>query len=635
VYKVSDNSWYTSPASYQKMRDYHEVAVPTSQWSDSNSYNFLDPTSQVFASAHVTAAPWHPDGLWVTNYGNSAELDAAGREQAPKSFPKIRGNSQNTLRPEWQPLKKEAFPKSINDYETRINQVCPSSKYNPYNTDQHWPLQKASVAVAGTYGHVYKNRGIEVPNAHFATDLVQKAVLGVFGGSDLHEGLDINWTYHEEFVEPAYRGIYGDIPEEYCYGTDLLVEDATWSLSCSDPMVNLCGDDALGGCNPAERIENKALQDCNSSVFTDCGCDSGGLFGAICTFFSCGLAPLHYAGKCVVAGFEAAVTGYESYLLSPLCLAVAGQSCNKDSLVVYKKSDGAAHHEMEIELEHRMSWLKIDGQDRCVNGFSGTCSFENYQQGNAIWPGTYPSISNEDELSTKDHLFVRGKDFQPLGNFIKNKQPPIREQPWVLAPGIMHDRFGSFEKVATTFGNMGILPAAPGYVLSILPEEIAIERFGKSFNNFEYDRGFRVQFLGDSIIDCGHHPLRSEIHPPTNIVMHLGKVANNTERYSVFAWKRSGLASSDTAVVWFDLWTGVRPGGAMQPKVVQIFPTNPDKEKGQIICEPYPQALPNRMRCTLEAGSNPQFSCPSQTEGRMLPSCTNAVSGGLFDVSWQ
>jgi hypothetical protein len=155
------------------------------------------------------------------------------------------------------------------------------------------------------------------------------------------------------------------------------------------------------------------------------------------------------------------------------------------------------------------------------------------------------------------------------------------------------------------------------------------------------DSAFRVEFAGDFVIDCGHEPLSSEIHPPNAILFHASiPQMTDRKRYSVFAYTRPG----DEAPT-FDLWPGVRPKGKNQIAYEILSPSNDTVFKNTLQCQPYPSGNPNRVRCTLPPGQNVgnESICKDNsfeglllpTNPRMIPSCSTNVGGALIEVRWQ
>src|SRR5262249_6785050 len=122
--------------------------------------------------------------------------------------------------------------------------------------------------------------------------------------------------------------------------------------------------------------------------------------------------------------------------------------------------------------------------------------------------------------------------------------------------------------------------------------------------NLGLDRGFRMEFLGDLILDCGHEPQPTEIHPPESIVLHLSRPADAHARYSLFGSHRNPLAPLTDIVA--DLWPK-----ALAPSANAFLDARGDffggggsigpifGPLGTWVCYPYPFAAPSHLRCTL------------------------------------
>jgi hypothetical protein len=291
---------------------------------------------------------------------------------------------------------------------------------------------------------------------------------------------------------------------------------------------------------------------------------------------------------------------------------------------------------------------KTDGADLCDESFSGICSRDDYRQFNGVyeWDGVSerdaPSVTSSGNCPTvnlgggpsaRNHVFVN-EDFKPLGayNEYANSSQSCWQggfqgfvHPFVFAPGAMHERFGWKDRVATVYGPGHGTFNASTMSTRIIPEADSL---------VPDDWAFRLEFVGDLIIDCGHHPLRTEIHPPTNVLMHLSTPTMvHEKRYSVFGWNRQGNGQVDAAE--FDLWPGPAPRGKSKLVYKVLYPTGPDLPSANLVCAPYPLAAPNRIRCRVPPGDTAGDTDVCGDNQRMHPSCATSVGGGLVQVLWE
>jgi hypothetical protein len=170
----------------------------------------------------------------------------------------------------------------------------------------------------------------------------------------------------------------------------------------------------------------------------------------------------------------------------------------------------------------------------------------------------------------------------------------------------------------------------PNEAVSILPPSVAQAVFLAANADPSGDRAFRFEAVGDLIVDCGHEPLRTEIHPPTNILFHASVVHADMpqKRYGVFGWRRP---ESPDATAEFDLWPGPRTpyGNTLTVSDGAPRPTGTDA----LECAPYPPESPNRIRCKVPAGGPGNHGACADSP-RMLPACAKTAAGGLYDVKW-
>ena len=137
--------------------------------------------------------------------------------------------------------------------------------------------------------------------------------------------------------------------------------------------------------------------------------------------------------------------------------------------------------------------------------------------------------------------------------------------------------------------------------------------------------------LGDLIVDCGHVPFRTELHPPVAIALHLAGTPRT--RYSLWAWHRSTL---DRDAVDVELWPAVpRPSANAQIKMDVVFDGGIGDGQGKWQCSPAPSDVPNHISCHLSAAPSTNLDSCSKENPRMRPDCASEVAGGLVEVYWQ
>ena len=139
-----------------------------------------------------------------------------------------------------------------------------------------------------------------------------------------------------------------------------------------------------------------------------------------------------------------------------------------------------------------------------------------------------------------------------------------------------------------------------------------------------------MEMLGDLIIDCGHEPFRSEIHPPVAIALHLAGTPR--ARYSIWGWHRS---TEDREPVNVELWPDLpRPSATAQIKMDVVFDGGIGSGAGKWDCAPSPPDVPTHFECTL-AAANANAQGDRKDNPRMRSDCASDVAGGLVEVYWQ
>jgi hypothetical protein len=147
----------------------------------------------------------------------------------------------------------------------------------------------------------------------------------------------------------------------------------------------------------------------------------------------------------------------------------------------------------------------------------------------------------------------------------------------------------------------------------------------------------RISFLGQPILDCGHWPYSTEIHPPHIITMPVKRrtytvngVAVSGLEIATFGWSNITVQQQ----IEFDVWPPPRPNAKFElvawgadHRVTSVpIPLGSDDDQGRygyiidsgapqggvhgspsLICQPYPLYAPNHMHCVYDdpsAGTN-------------------------------
>lgn len=649
-----NDAWFLAQGSYKGLAisldpspsagsyKYAEVALPTTLWKDDAPFDFSNATS-AFVNILLNPNQWNPGGdQWLTNYGNAGAIAAADRvpPPAPAGFAP---NPQNDLVIEWLPRAKHA--KEIEEYGERLANCGGDTDellaadpfgYTPFIAKKHWPRVQERTAVAALYGHA-NNSTPPPPNAHFAgADLLGRPVTNLVPPR-LHMGMDINWSYEEDFADPAYRNVFATTPGHVCWASGLLFDkDTVVPLKCDNWHFSLCDDvdpskASKFTCSPAERAKNLVKKYCPD--VSDCSCGKG-ILKPICSLGNCAWKNLASFVTCGPALVNASAYIVAAYAGDIACQVALGLPCFVHQANLNQRF-GETEREMEIELEHLTAFGATDPLGNLDKSLiKGTVEEDDYQRRNAVGLAVDTGI-----------------DFEAIGTYNQGESDPVSA--FALAPGIMQGRTGVYHRIASkvSAGQQTATLSASDAVRVLDP---SIEQ-GELKAQLASDRAFRVQFLGDAITDCGHEPFRTEIHPPTNIVFHASTGTLSSRRYGIFAAQRANGVGSMEDVVPMDLWPGQRPIGATGPFQSQVFPVSAVQVEGVAInpnleCTAHPPAWPTRIRCTLKKGKGaanstlcalystaptaPQLG-GNDDNWRMLPVCVASVGGGLLNVGWK
>lgn len=592
--------------------------------------------ADVVVSEHLSASAFYPGATaWRTNYGNKAEFAGAQRE-APASAA-VPANAGNTLLTHWAPSTANDVSRT---YAGRVDK-CGADEYGPNDPAKHWPLVLKNGPFAGLWGHSPPPAGsvgrTPQPTASFAGDY-----LGTGYDQYLHEGLDINWTFRREYIDPAYRGFLSGTATEYCWGTYLIGIDVVSGLNgkievvlpCSEGILGDCTDGQLrsdGGCTPTDRVGNRIKSSCSFQRTQKC---SG--------FWGCVGALAVDLVSCPV-GAALAVGRYGVSTLIPLN-AFSDELVYWDDLDFRKRNaDAAEAEQIGVEMEHRLVAAgKRDGEDLCKATFE--CGVEQHNGFNSLFFGNAPGGGLAvGVLETKEGPFKINSTWGDHDGITPTQDQP-RIFPSSRFPGFASQRGSIYGATVTVASTDGSVPwsqrdALRAGAVSLLPEAVRKRTYAASSFNPPSARetAFRLELVGDMILDCGHPPIHVEIHPFRSGVLHATPPPEDfgTEprvaRYSLFGWTRP---IDGGELLDFDLWPPPRPRGATKLEHRFLLPAGGNFSG--IACERWPTVAPNRLRCR-QSTSQPLLEneevCADNP--RMNPSCAQSLGGGLLEVYWQ
>lgn len=616
--------------------DYVETVIDKSLASTIESTPFATADTTV-ASVHVRAEKWHPgDDLWFSNYDPAS---VGSSKVAPGWTQRYKGAKANLAASQWLPENNLASVPELSSWNARIS-LCDVDHYDPWTEDGHWPRIATQKPLAGLFG-----RRAEVktayPKVYFpGSDMVHTP----FSISDmvtpgLHVGLDIN--YHVEKnrdIDPAYRGLFGVGPsdDQFCFGTPAFILDYVSSsiaelkvaIPCEHELIKHCekgGELDDTGCNPAERIRAEFKASCTAPMCKQC--TSWGPFNFICSWVACGLEVISVGSSCIYASGKAALDLADSYVWGQACFFSQKVQCSNDHMILYKKP-ADAEQEIDLEIEHAITFNSpFISETECWDNtmVTGECTRKNYIKRNMITYAAPGPAGGAIAVTTED------EPMSPSGAFNSTLGVSENVYPFTLLPGFVGDGFATFGRVANVYGEIPAGSAPPS--TRILPDPIVSQLLAKPFGK---DAGFRAEFLGDVVIDCGHMPLHPEIHPPSNIVLHASPPVDvqgwdpQARRYSIFAMNRKAGSPPSAP---FDLWPGPRAPGKTTLRFDVLFPVAQSPAAFGLNCSAFPSESPNRMRCVLNAND----SSDGCTDGsaRFRPNCVGGRGGGLVEVGWQ
>jgi hypothetical protein len=634
-------SWRQEFQTWQGRADGLSVSLPVSTAGSKQPYNFGVADSSVF-NVHYEYSKFYPGGdEWLTN---SASTTCSLTRERFLSNTVIASHSQNTIATAWCNDRVPSDPQGvINTYSKRV-ELCANAR--PGVAQEHWTRLATRVPFAGVFGQPG-----EFPDVALGTFPSGDLVRAVIDGPQLHEGLDVNWRFRSRQIAPGYSMI-GQVTDA-CFGVEPTgISEVEVPLSCSNEIIQECGADAGcdNGCNPFEqdfllkwkdRIEQHCVTVCESE-----GCASqvpvvGSFLSAvgadeICDLVSCTANVLTYPLQCgaaLGAGWAEALVDTVTSYLDPLCVGLTGELCS-DELTL--------HHcpPRESAYEHELEYNFAFGAIGYGNGYAsecsatipildvGKCTYDSYTRANLLGSGSLPLVDVDDSL-------------RAIGELNDGALASNKVWPFTFAPGIFNNALGAWGRMSLRAGPSSGAPA----IVEVLPSfaRQLIDREGDAIA----ERGMRIAFLGDLIVDCGHNPLHQEIHPPLAMMLHAStSTMAFAKRYSLFGWHRRDEDRND---IVFELWPPRRLvasaaigakdliTAAGEPSVPTGIVLDGSSTPGFIVCRPFPEVAPSRLRCVLSPGAGPisiSFADCSDSP-RMLPACATDIAGGLVEVRWQ
>lgn len=609
TYDYTTGSWKYSYRTYDQEPVELSATLPTPP-SDVAALDLSQPSSDVFLAVHFLSDPFHPAGdYWEANGTSSACMTLSTR------FPGvIAANPTVTTPDDWCLSKTQAAVQPVADYAARVD-MCKFGKYDPGDADAHWPLIQNRVPYAGIYGQFFPPPDSRA-KAHFASDL---AHAGIFATNRLHEGMDINWEWKEPAADPQSAPIFANYDPTYCYGAlasgpFLDGKKAQLAVPCDDDMFKLCGKLADNGCNPAEQYWERWKHD--ESEACSCHKVDCGWFSWFCTGIVCaGKELTECVGATIINTARLAYDDATAYA-GVVCALFQGSACGSGSYSLYRVKNEIVpgKREMEHELEYNIAFgahdIGFGYVNDCASGVGpSNCEFDDYK------PIRNWSMFQDQSVVTVD------EDLNANGT--------SGAWPFVLGPGLFQSPEGVWGNMALTAGQRSSANDFPA-VIQVLPDDVLATR---PTTQADPDRGFRMEELGDLIVDCGHNPLRTELHPVSAALLHLG---GKKTRYSLFGWHRFAFDRQTTYIV--DLWPSTpKPSANARVRVSVPFDggivVGPQERLGTWLCTPFPDRAPDRVRCAMVPG-NGTLNEDCENNIRMRPACLMDVAGGLVDVDW-
>jgi hypothetical protein len=646
--------WFTWHLLASGAPDQIVTSVPSS--ADQSAAFDFKVVNRAFFSVHFLPSKFYPGGTqWLTNCPSTA----CSLSTAALAGNRIGTHSSNSCAGEWCVDRIPGQVPSLTSYDDRLK-LC-IDNYNVHEPEKHWiPVSTSRVPLAGLFG--VPGEFPAVAEGRLASsDLVRAQV----GRARLHEGLDTNWHFRAEQLAPGFDAVMGAQPREYCYG-DLNIIGPVFEvpLNCSNELVERCGSDAReeNGCNPWEtNILDRWKDEIKQECFTVCeeegdGCseipivggwinDLGG--GDVCDTFECLTEVAAFIPRCLAAvspaGIVKVLVDDALALANVVCLGIVGQPCDDSRMVIYRREAGPPHAVVETENNTGFGArsLGLGYTDDCGDF---ACDTGNYDHRNELRSELYEVPGTRGGTTQTSDLFVVATDrLAASGPFNVDRPPSERIWPFTYAPGIFTNNLGVWGRVLQVGGRVprGSTPdSVPS--IGVLPDGIRGAILDP--NSAAPGAGFRIEFIGDLIVDCGHNPVKTEIHPPVAILMHTSTSIMNAKRYSVFGWHRKDL---DRNSIVFDLWPSKRSAVGATLGATNLMPSSGTfdtrlsapggGEAGRLNCDPFPSEAPDRIRCVLQAasGSASDSEADCDDNRRMLPACASDIAGGLVELTWQ
>jgi hypothetical protein len=655
---------YADPESPQKWDPKTQAWIGTLVQSDA-SMDYIEATwpagtslalslrrsNQNFVNMHLVPSYFWPGGdHWVANTSQAGCPAIYG----------VAPNDANDVPSDWCKQDLSSIPELLKNQA--VLDRCDINVYRPGSRELHWPVLRERTPFAALFGHVRRQNSslgfghstqLDSPSAEISTGDGDLAY-GKRPGPRLHETLDLNWHFGaKDFVDTSsYAPIYAPPTADgyECYvlpenlsSPQFLVDCATIGdqlKTCSDAGYDLNAVDKDGkniGCSDTD------LDDINRDSCSGLGCVWTKTVGWVWNKGSQGLQDL--ANLWEAAGGDSPVRF--AYHRVP-------QTISLEHEIEYSVPAGAHDFGFGVQTDCGGP-VKCDAADFCPSNVTATTAFSD-KFGDKPCNGW---DSDDNFFDSHDGVvFGPTATLTPMGSGVSEaasegrfwEDGQFRQDTWpfTVAPGIFQHPSGIYGRAAVHAGSVAAGSLGAREYLSVLgsaADNASIEKYIQGVRNQANvrDNAFRIEFLGDLIADCGHVPIKTELHPPQVVLLHLSAPFINPTipapaRYSLFGWARSSDSTKGDLVV--DLWpNGPRPSANSTLSPIEVrggegsAQYRSSESSDQWRCLPYPPAAPSRIRCSLShGGSNFHDGC-DEAPG-MRAACATSISGLLTDVVW-
>jgi len=626
--------WTTTTEQSAGQPDYAEVTAPLTWFSGDGK-----DLSNARVTVHLAPDKWNPAGdRWLTN---AATKRCENLSHKLGSFPL---NPGYAIEESWCRDPTLLDIPELKDFEKRVGS-CDVDHYDPGEGEKHWLPLRSRAPFAALWGHL--QAGGDKPKAKFPSGDLLRA--GVARTNILHEGLDINWVFEKKYLERT--DVMGNIPSKVCFSQlDALGAKVQTALSCSDSAYSVCGSLADNTCcNPLERY----WEEYKSEIEDACSCASPpscSWYDVIChteavgSIFSCAVNELLVCAPTIVVGGIKFLAKTVVAYASTACVLLTGKASCSDAGFSTCSANVSNAGEIENELEYNIAYgarvnktgwgpgfeyledcTPSDLPCECTWGTPVQQAFASpiYTKAGKYRPGNFLYGSKGLLVGLDDDARLVGVSAKAVA---QPDNPLFWTEPFTVAPGLFHEARAVWGKVARKAGTSS---GALDSVSVLTPELTKIGQTSLPTDSADY--AFRLEMLGDLIVDCGHVPFRSEIHPPVAAALHLA--GTKVTRYSLFGWHRKTL---DRDPVVIDLWPGApRPSNTAKLTTKVVFDAGFGSGAGTWSCTPSPVDQPSRVRCELVAGPTANATSGCSENPRMRPACATDVAGGIVELAWQ